>query len=569
MRQRMATKNKTWAERRAGFIARHMGQVEANGEPLWDEDGDPTDRHLGLVAWAYSPTPAKLRSWAGKQGSAARLSGFQRKLLKIAKRYKRDPEVAIRTQDALITAALGLRSSCGGVSMSADELTSIGREAAAGLFPPRGAGVQQSGMANYLAIANDQIIANRHYCAKGQINQDFPEITRVANWFAKQVQELVQKARRGELRETAADTRYRSIKAPQQAALSRNLLRYTRQLPEIVDWVMAEDPFTAVLPTLTWNQARLRASRWHKALQQGAAIEQMRPGEIVWTAPDESGWTVHELDADQLTEEGAFLNHCVGGAFYKAGVVRGDKRIYSLRDPNGAPRITFELVMDARGEPSRFRQAKGHRNRKIGAKKATMLEECLYTRAWLESMLVGSDKSLDISGTDWTAQSFQRWVGQRVTRRIESLLGPDFTHCTQILFRETGWDRLDKVPLGQVPTPMPTRGEYLAFRRRNKKDGSSNAAPVRVYLVGGRSRMRQGLVSKFQRLGLQVVGVEGQSKTGDVREADAIVVLVNASNVKSRKRYQRIASDMGVPLVLTTTNMSHITAALRRTGVIE
>ena len=49
-----------WDTRRAGFIARHMAQVRKRGEPLFDEAGEPTRRHLALIAWAYSPSPAKL-----------------------------------------------------------------------------------------------------------------------------------------------------------------------------------------------------------------------------------------------------------------------------------------------------------------------------------------------------------------------------------------------------------------------------------------------------------------------------------------------------------------------------
>lgn len=48
-----------WQEKRLGFIARHMAQVENHGESLW-KDGLPTRRHLALIAWAYSPTPGRL-----------------------------------------------------------------------------------------------------------------------------------------------------------------------------------------------------------------------------------------------------------------------------------------------------------------------------------------------------------------------------------------------------------------------------------------------------------------------------------------------------------------------------
>jgi hypothetical protein len=63
MAQRMATNRTTWAQRREGFIARH----KAPGGPWWETVHGverPTRRHLGLVMWAYSPTPAKLKRYA-------------------------------------------------------------------------------------------------------------------------------------------------------------------------------------------------------------------------------------------------------------------------------------------------------------------------------------------------------------------------------------------------------------------------------------------------------------------------------------------------------------------------
>ena len=50
-----------WTRRREGFIARHMAQVVANDEKLFDDHGNPSRRHLALIAWAYSPTPERLK----------------------------------------------------------------------------------------------------------------------------------------------------------------------------------------------------------------------------------------------------------------------------------------------------------------------------------------------------------------------------------------------------------------------------------------------------------------------------------------------------------------------------
>jgi hypothetical protein len=48
-----------WRNRRNGFVARHLVQQQARGEPLFVE-GVPTRRHLALIMWAYSPRPSQL-----------------------------------------------------------------------------------------------------------------------------------------------------------------------------------------------------------------------------------------------------------------------------------------------------------------------------------------------------------------------------------------------------------------------------------------------------------------------------------------------------------------------------
>ena len=43
-----------WDKKREAFVKRHMAQVKKRKEKLW-KDGEPTRRHLALIAWAYSP----------------------------------------------------------------------------------------------------------------------------------------------------------------------------------------------------------------------------------------------------------------------------------------------------------------------------------------------------------------------------------------------------------------------------------------------------------------------------------------------------------------------------------
>ena len=58
----------TWQDRRQQFLARHLGKVRKDNEPLW-KDGEPTRRHLGLIAWGYTPDVKKLRKWLETQPS--------------------------------------------------------------------------------------------------------------------------------------------------------------------------------------------------------------------------------------------------------------------------------------------------------------------------------------------------------------------------------------------------------------------------------------------------------------------------------------------------------------------
>lgn len=56
-----------WPSTRAGFISRHMAQVRLRNEPLWTPSGDPTRRHLALIAWAYTPDPDGVVAWLEKR----------------------------------------------------------------------------------------------------------------------------------------------------------------------------------------------------------------------------------------------------------------------------------------------------------------------------------------------------------------------------------------------------------------------------------------------------------------------------------------------------------------------
>ena len=49
-----------WATKRAAFLRRHLAQMIANQEPLFEESGRPTRRHLALIMWGFSPVARRL-----------------------------------------------------------------------------------------------------------------------------------------------------------------------------------------------------------------------------------------------------------------------------------------------------------------------------------------------------------------------------------------------------------------------------------------------------------------------------------------------------------------------------
>lgn len=73
------------------------------------------------------------------------------------------------------------------------------------------------------------------------------------------------------------------------------------------------------------------------------------------STPEWAEWRwVEVFSADALDREGSLMRHCVG--YYAKAVAEGGTRIYSLRDPSNAPKLTIE----ARGEE--LIQLKAHAN---------------------------------------------------------------------------------------------------------------------------------------------------------------------------------------------------------------
>lgn len=92
----------------------------------------------------------------------------------------------------------------------------------------------------------------------------------------------------------------------------------------------------------------------------------------------EDGWSVVRLlTPDALDHESVRMRHCVGHGAYDQSVASGSVRIHSLRDPDGRPHLTIEILS---GPPPKLRQMLGRRN--------AAPDEILASRVkpWLGSM---------------------------------------------------------------------------------------------------------------------------------------------------------------------------------------
>lgn len=71
MEKRLTGRNEheTWSDRRNQFVSRHLEQMRKGDtyKDGWKPNGEPTRRHLGLIAWAYTPSPKRLAKWLKTQ----------------------------------------------------------------------------------------------------------------------------------------------------------------------------------------------------------------------------------------------------------------------------------------------------------------------------------------------------------------------------------------------------------------------------------------------------------------------------------------------------------------------
>jgi len=123
----------------------------------------------------------------------------------------------------------------------------------------------------------------------------------------------------------------------------------------------------AKLADYTAPKAVAEAERWFDEegpIPQGEVVKKLSKG---WTAQ-------HLTKEDELDREGERMQHCVGS--YYAEVSHGGTDIFSLRDANGNPHVTYEV------KNNRIKQIKGKQNAVPAEKYQPFVKE--FT-AWLET----------------------------------------------------------------------------------------------------------------------------------------------------------------------------------------
>jgi hypothetical protein len=133
---------------------------------------------------------------------------------------------------------------------------------------------------------------------------------------------------------------------------------FHRHSREILDWLVA----TATDPTdLDFGTALARSRQWHATFRPERRVHAV--GEYLFKKEWPDGWRLLELlDETALRMEGEALEHCVGVAGYADRVKRGQIGIFSLRGPDGQPRVTIEMTVDRRSVSMIPTQVRARRN---------------------------------------------------------------------------------------------------------------------------------------------------------------------------------------------------------------
>jgi len=122
----------------------------------------------------------------------------------------------------------------------------------------------------------------------------------------------------------------------------RELNAYPDFLPHLADWFASNSPTRRGVDVmqLTYEDVIAKMAEWDKELASKMDQAKTEGGTVVAKLDD--GWTIRQItNADEAEAEGDAMGHCVGG--YGSRIEKGDKLIYSLRDPKNQPHGTIEI----------------------------------------------------------------------------------------------------------------------------------------------------------------------------------------------------------------------------------
>ena len=148
---------------------------------------------------------------------------------------------------------------------------------------------------------------------------------------------------------------------------------------QIHDWV---DATGAQLQNITWQDAVAESTAWHEGgfANEGTFRGPVIPGVPVIVWPDGSRLD-RLLTAEQIGQEGASMDHCVGG--YWRFVRDNINAIYSFRTPDGVPYMTMSFEIPASKGMLELEEYKGRKNEAI--ENASALAMVIGMEEFLES----------------------------------------------------------------------------------------------------------------------------------------------------------------------------------------
>ena len=112
---------------------------------------------------------------------------------------------------------------------------------------------------------------------------------------------------------------------------------------DVLDWLIASRP--DISRATSWHELVERSRAWHATFEIKKSPGGVRQGKIVMTFEDHPGWSIQQLTTRrQFDDEGDALGHCIGAARYYQKYKDGRGLYYSLRDPSGEPRLTWEFA---------------------------------------------------------------------------------------------------------------------------------------------------------------------------------------------------------------------------------